>query len=243
MTITEAIVPLAIITFAALCHASFQLSTSMLTMLSGHAIGRQTARRKLARLITAFILGAAATTALLLSTLAFWLDRTFTHSIPLYVWSIATGLAVGVGISVWLIYYRRKPGTTLWIPRGFANLLARRSKKADTSAEAFTLGFTGVIAEILFVIAPLTIAALILLRLQPGWQLAGVALYTLLAITPLLIVSSLVSMGQKLSRIQKWREANKRFLQFIAGAGLIVLGAYIYVDHILAATALGLGEL
>jgi uncharacterized membrane protein (DUF485 family) len=32
------------------------------------------------------------------------------------------------------------------------------------------------------------------------------------------------------ARIQKWREHNKRFLQFAAGSALIVLGVYFYVD-------------
>jgi hypothetical protein len=53
----------------------------------------------------------------------------------------------------------------------------------------------------------------------------------------------LIGSGHSLSRIQRWREANKHFLQFAAGAGLIVLGGYLYVNEVVTvATALAGGQ-
>ena len=48
---------LLIIGFAALIHATFQLSVSVLTMLSGHAIGAKRSHSKLMRMTFSFIAG------------------------------------------------------------------------------------------------------------------------------------------------------------------------------------------
>jgi hypothetical protein len=73
------------------------------------------------------------------------------------------------------------------------------------------------------------------------WQLVGIALYTVVSLLSLLTVNALIGSGHKLSRIQKWREDNKRFLQFIAGSGLIVLSVYVYVDQVFSVSALAYG--
>ena len=46
------------------------------------------------------------------------------------------------------------------------------------------------------------------------------------------MVTLMVGGGKKLSRIQKWREQNKRFIQFAAGSALFVLGFFIYANEV-----------
>ncbi|USN96707.1 MAG: hypothetical protein H6797_00700 [Candidatus Nomurabacteria bacterium] len=222
-----------IVLLAAVCHASFQLSISMLTLLSGHALGRKTAHLRLMRLTGSFILGAGVMVALLLSSIAFAFNTLLPVRTPLLVWAACAGGGVGVGLSVWLFYFRHESGTSLWIPRSFARFLGDRAKATKESAEAFGLGLTSIFAEFLFTFAPLTIAALVLIQLSSDWQLLGVLLYAGIAILPLMIVGILIGGGHKLSRIQHWRESNKRFLQFAAGSGLIILAAYVYVEQVL----------
>lgn len=231
----------AIIAFAALIHASFQLSVSMLTLLSGHAIGSKTAHTKLIRLTSGFSLGVGVMTMLLLSFIAYVFQRSFVHSTPLLVWAMSCGLLLGLGIAIWIFYYRREGGTSLWLPRSIARYLSDRTKATKRSAEAFSLGLSSVIAELLFIIAPMIVSALVLIRLEPLWQLVGVCLYTAISLLSLLIVNGLIGSGHKLSHIQKWREDNKRFLQFSAGGGLLVLGVYVYVDQVMAVTAMAHG--
>jgi hypothetical protein len=231
----------AIIAFAAIIHASFQLSVSVLTLLSGHAIGSKAAHAKLLRLTNAFSIGVALMTVLLLSFIAFIFQHSFGSTIPAVVWASGTGLLIGLGIAVWAFYYRRNAGTTLWIPRGMARYLSDRTKGTKSSAEAFSLGLTSVVAELIFIFAPLSISALAMQQLEPVCQILAIALYTSISLLPLLAVNGLIGSGHKLSSIQKWRETNKRFLQFAAGSGLLVLGFYIYVDKVLAASALTSG--
>ena len=87
--------------------------------------------------------------------------------------------------------------------------------------------------SILFIIAPLFISALVIVQLSSFWQLIGISIYTFISMLSLLIVWVLIGSGHSLGRIQKWRESNKYFLQFAAGAGLIVLGFFVYVIEIL----------
>lgn len=232
---------LIIIAFAALIHASFQLSVSVLTLLSGHAIGSKTRHTKLLRLTGGFVFGVMVMTMLLLSFSAFLLQHFFGSSVPLLAWAVCCGLLLGLGVAVWIFYYRKEKGTSLWLPRGFARYLSDRTKATKQSAEAFSLGLSSVIAELIFILAPILMSALVLIRLEPMWQLVGVALYTVISLLSLLIVNALIGSGHKLSRIQKWREDNKRFLQFIAGSGLVVLGFYVYVDQVISVTALAYG--
>lgn len=236
-------VSFAIILLAAAVHASFQLSVSVLTLLSGHALGRKTARHRLNSLIGGFIIGAGAMTVLMLSTLAFIFNVSLVGGIPSILWAGVCGGAIGVGIAVWLFYYRGARGTSLWIPRGFADFLSDRCKHSKNTAEAFGLGMTSVFAEILFVFAPLAITALVLIGLPRNLQLVGLFTYAFVSLLPLITVGLLVGNGRKLSHIQRWRESNKRFMQFAAGGGLLVLSAYVYVEQVVnitvTVTALG----
>lgn len=230
----EVISSFAIVVLAAIIHATFQLSISVLTLMSGHAIGTKTAHTKLLRLTHGFLLGATVMTALLIAFVAFFVTALFGTKAPLLLWATCCGILVGLGFSVWMFYYRQGKGTSLWIPRGFAKYLSNRAKATSRSVEAFSLGLTSVLAELLFIIAPILVSALVLIHLSPELQLLGVLLYTAISVLPLALVTALIGSGHKLSQIQKWRESNKRFLQFAAGSGLLVLGFYIYVDQVLS---------
>jgi hypothetical protein len=238
MTLTSSI---AIIVFAALIHASFQLSVSVLTLMSGHAIGKRARHAKLLRLMTGFTAGAGTMTMLLVAFAAYFLSSLYGARAPMILWAISCGVLVGVGVSVWKFYYRPGKGTSLWVPRGVAKYLHDRSKTTHQSAEAFSLGLSSVTAELLFVAAPMVVSALVLIQLSPSWQLLGIGIYTVISLLPLLIVGALIGGGHKLSQIQHWRESNKNFLQFVAGGGLLVLGAYIYVEEVITATVTAAG--
>ena len=224
---------LAIVTLAALVHASFQLSVSVLTLLSGHARGAKKSHAKAMRLTFGYIAGTGVMTLLTLAFICFMLVHSFGVDAPLYVWAIACGLLVGVGVAVWAFYYRKDRGTTLWVPRAFARHLSDRSKATNFSVEAFSLGLTTIIGELLFIAAPMVISALVIVQLPGVWQIIGILIYAIISLVPLLGVMVLIGSGRSLGSIQKWRESNKHFLQFAAGGALSVLGFFVYVCKIL----------
>jgi len=227
---------LAIIALAASVHACFQLSVSVLTLLTSHTLGNKQTQAKLLRLTIGFLVGAGIMTILLLSSVSLLLLSIFGTETPQIIWASGCGLLVGVAISIWLFYFRHEKGTTLWIPRSFATYLTERIHSTKLAAEAFGLGLSSVIGEILFIIAPLVISALVLIQLPSMWQLVGIGIYTVISLLSLIIIWILIGSGHSISQIQKWRETNKHFLQFIAGAGLIVLVFFIFVNQILVNT-------
>ena len=114
--------------------------------------------------------------------------------------------------------------------------LNKRTKLTKSSAEAFGLGLSSIIGEVIFIIAPIFIATLVIIQLQPMWQLVGISIYTVISLLSLLIVWILVGNRYNLGKIQKWRESNKYFLQFVAGSGLIVLAFFVYVSEIIGSS-------
>jgi hypothetical protein len=178
---------------------------------------------------------------LLVSFTAFVFQSLFGTHVPSVAWAVACGLLLGLGVAVWSFYYRKEKGTSLWLPREIARYLNERSKATKHSAEAFGLGLSSVIAELVFIIAPIIICALVLIQLEPTWQLVGIGVYTFVSLLSLAVVNGLIGSGHKLSRIQKWREDNKRFLQFAGGSGLLILGFYVYVEQVLSVTVLAAG--
>ena len=229
---------LAVITLAGLVHASFQLSVSVLTLLSGHAIGAQHSRRRVLSLTSSFVFGTVVITTLLLATIALVFNTLFGSQPPHVLWIVISGVMIAIGIAVWAFYYRRDRGTSLWVPRGFATFLAQRAKATKTNPEAFSLGVTSVLSELLFVIAPLLVSAAVLVTLPPLLQLVGIVLYVVVSLITLGSVWVLVGGGRSLSEIKRWREANKYFLQFAAGAALIILAVFVYTFAVIGKASL-----
>lgn len=223
-----------IIILAGLIHASFQLSVSMMTLMSGHALGRKASQARVRGLMRGFILGSMTMIALAVSFIALLITNVSPLGMSLLGWAALCGLTAGVGVAVWVFYYRhRRTGTVLWLPRPFANYLSARARKTTLAVEAYGLGMVSIVAELLFAIAPLTLVAVLLGMLSRPEQLAGLALYTVVASLPLLIIYVVVGGGRSLARVQRWREANKRFLQFAAGSALVLLGGYLYVEIVM----------
>lgn len=233
---------LAIIILAGLIHASFQLSLSVLTLLNGHSIGKKTSHRHVVRLSTNFILGVLIATLLMISSLSYYLALFINHtnSTEQFVAAVASGLMIGLGVATWAFYYRSTPGTSLWLPRNFAEYLTKRSKLTKNTAEAFGLGVISVISEIIFIIGPLLAASLAITTL-PGvwWQIGGLCIYIAASALPLLIINSLINAGHSIATIQKWREKHKRFIQFASGSGLIILACFVFADRVVGLISYG----
>lgn len=230
----QLLTPLSIILLAAAIHASFQLSISTLTMLSGHSLGRKQSQARLVSLLSGFLLGTATMTTLLLIAAAY-VGRLLLQDgqVPAIIWAAVCGMLFGLGVAVWLFYYRRDQGTMLWVPRKAADYLTTRSKKTKNSAEAFGLGLASSFGELLFTGTLLLVAGLVIAMLPLGIQPIVGMLYVGVSLLSLALVAALVGSGRRLSSIQHWRETNKRFLQFIAGSSLLVLGFYLYVSEVL----------
>lgn len=222
--------PILVVAFAGLLHASFQLGVALLTLLSGHSLGSSRSFRKLMKLNLAYLFGASVVTVGLFAALSYFALLGIGSNIQ-FAWLGLSLLNMVIGLSVMIFYYRRGKGTGLWIPQAMAHYLTDRTKQTSHSAEAFTLGAGSVLAETPFLIGPLSVAVLYTLSLGGAdMQFLSLLIYGLIGLAPLIIIVSLVGAGHKISTIQRWREDNKLFLQYCAGSGLVILGAFVFVD-------------
>lgn len=221
-----------VIFLASLVHACFQLSISVLTMLSGRSLGSKLSPRKIDTLSIFFVIGSMIMTFLLLSSFLLIICYVDESLITALDWSIICGLTIGVGLAIWLFYYR-KNGTSIWIPRSFAEFLNTKIKTAKNPMDTLTLGIMSVLGEIIFIIAPVSSCCLAILSLPSYFQPVGIIIYVLASSSSLLILWLLISHGKSISSIQKWREDNKKFLQFVSGGVLIALSLFIFVNGVI----------
>lgn len=227
------------IALAATIHASFQLSISTLTLMSGHSLGIQQSHQKLVSLVISFVLGVIFMTFLLLTS-GIYIANTIIHYgiLQIVLWATACSALIIIGVAVWLFYFRPGKGTILWIPRFMAEYLTRRCSKTKSNGEAFSLGISSVVGEIIFLLAPIVVSILFIINMPIALQISGVALYILISVLPLVVVCILVNKQNKLSRIQKWREENKRFIQFMTGSIMLAVGFFVYASEVLAVRVL-----
>lgn len=217
---------------AGLVQASFGLSVSLLTLLSGHALSRKSSTARLLALSFHYVLGVlAATGGLMLLAVYLFSFHDLVNSKPM--WLAIAAFAAVMGVIIALFYYRRGKGTTLWLPRSIADFLVHRTKATKNNFESFLLGFGSILTELIFILSPIMVAGILLAGKPSLPQLSGIALYTLIATLPVIIFATLIAGGHKVSALQSWREKNKRFLQMSAGIGMVALALYLLVYHVM----------
>ena len=224
---------LVIVILASMVHASFHLSISILTLLGGHALSRKKTNFQLTKLSMSLVFGSIFATVLMFCTFAYLGEIFYNIAFSKITWAVLIGILVSAGISTWGFYYRRgkklQNGTELWIPRPMAKYLSFRASKTDHSAEAFSLGMVGVFSEILFYFAPLVIVSLLTTKFSPAFQFAILIIYVMISNLPVFSIACMISGGHPISEIQVWRNKNKRFMQFSAGLGMLVLAFVVSV--------------
>lgn len=213
-------------------HACFSLSASMLMLINSHTIGANRRHETTLKLSAGYIAGNLATTLALVGAITYF----FSGPVPIRMnpaaWIVITALLVLVGWIVLLCYYRRGKGTRLWLPRGLTERLMAYAKRTTTVAPSFGLGVTVIFIELPFLIAPLVLAGTVLASLPDLERNIGIAVYALAATLPLFALTALIGGGHKISTIQRWRESNKKFLQWSSGLTLILLGIYLFASNI-----------
>ncbi len=215
---------------AALVQASLALGVSLLTLLSGQALASKSSKKAgLNRLSGFYVLGYFLVTVTAVINLSYVFLR-FDWRFLDEIWAWLAIFTVLVGYIILLFYYRRVgKGTALWLPRSAAKYLFNQTRRVKNSFEAFLLGVASVLAELLFVVIPIIVAALTVSVMIDDMQFVGILVYSIVATMPLVILWWIQAAGGKLSVIQRWREKNKSFLQIISGLLMIILGLYLLI--------------
>jgi len=229
--------PFALVIVAGLfAHACYALSLSMLTLVSSHVIGTSAKHSTVLKLSFGYVLGSAFATLALLGIVTYFFSDIVVITQQPAGWILVSILAVLVGWITLLFYYRPGKGTQLWLPRATIQSISTRAKQTKTAVQSFGLGVVMILLELPFLIAPLAIAGAVLATLPNVERGIGIIAYTFAAIMPLIVVMVLIGGGHKISTIQRWRENNKKFLQWTSGSALILLGIYVFSINIWGTT-------
>lgn len=219
---------LLILVGAVFVHACFQLSVSVLTLLSSHTIGRRLPNARLLNLNFWYILGVVVMITLLqLGAIAVH-RQAMTHDSALTT-AVTLSILPLVALLTVLFYYRQGRGTQLWLPRPAADYITQRAKRTKSSVEAFILGTATALTELPFAIAPLAIVAFAFQGFAADRWLQLSAGYAIAVGLPLVFVALYISSGHKISSVQRWRENAKDFLKWTSAATLLLLTVYLAV--------------
>lgn len=230
--IMDMFIPFGEVILAAVVHATLQLGLGALLLLYHASLGKHV-RRKTRNLVDSYISGIGMLVFFLVCTFCFVLDRYFEK--PLYAEElvIIVGMLIALAIAAWAVYYRRGKTTELWLPRTVARFIDRRAKATNSNTEAFSLGLLTSLAEMPFTLVLAVVAANSIMSLPSLYQLLAVALYTIIAIIPLVVLRIAIRKGKTVVDIQRWRVKNKAFLKLITGVGFLVLGIFVFAFEVL----------
>lgn len=207
-------------------HACYQLSVSVLTYMSAHSLSKKVSAKRLLGLGLSYSLGVIVLTALvLLGLVALVMSDAATAHPSITVLTLV--VAPIVSLLTVKVYYRSGKGTQLWLPRPIADYLLERSRKTKRGVEAFALGAVTVIGELPFIVAPLLLVALSIAGRSTGVWFGWSFVYAAAAALPLVFITMYLTSGHSVAHIQRWREQNKRFLQWTSTIALLLLTVYL----------------
>ena len=212
-------ISIATIVLAAIIHASLQLGLGCLLLLYHESLGKHI-KAKTHNLVSSFIAGVGTIIFLFLGTACFIIDALFNGALSVPLLAALIGILAALAIIMWLFYYRNGYSTELWLPKSVARFIDRRAKATSSNTEAFSLGILSCFAEMPF-------------ELSPIYQALMIAIYTIIAISPLVALRFVIRSGRTLADIQRWRLRNKTFLRIISGCGFLSLGIFIFAFQIL----------
>lgn len=229
----DILVPYAEVILAAMVHATLQMSLGSLLLLY-HASIKQHVAKRTRQLVSNYIAGIGTLVLLSVTGAAFILERWLGGKLYTEELLIVVGMLVALAIAVWVFYYRFGKSTELWLPRSVARFINQRAKATQSDTEAFALGLLTSFAEWPFALVLMVVAANSALALPVEQQLLAVAIYTVIAILPPMILRGAVRRGRTVVEIQRWRVQHKNFFRILTGVGFVVLSGFLFAFEVMS---------
>lgn len=214
----NAVTSLGILILVALIHAFFQLTPGIFMLFYHTALGKYS-KKSASKLALFFILGAETRIALFfiiayflsLTTFYNWLN--FENGI--FGW-IIIGILLTTAIFIPFFYFRKGPGSRLFISRKCAKNIDLNIKLVKNSSDAFMLGFLSGLPELIFMLPLYFIAAIETMHLSDLnlFRALSVFAFLIISIFPLLSLHSSFETNHNLAELQRFREKNKNFALF-----------------------------
>ena len=215
----SAMTSLGIVILAMLIMASLQLVPGVFALFYHYALGKHS-KKQASILSLYFILGAEVIAACLFVacyylTYVLYLDTSHPESNPL-TWILA-GIFVALAFASFFYYFRRSPGTRLFISAKFSQALDRNAKSVETRSDAFLLGALSGTCELVFTLPLYFLTALEIMKMNAEFYSSHLLtiLYIVIPTLPLFFIRWRYQSGHNLADIQRSRVRDKLFTRII----------------------------
>lgn len=224
-------VPVGIIILAMVIMFSLQLVPGVFAIFHHYALGKYSKKRA-SILSLFFILGAEVVSACLFMScfyFAYLLFFGFDHPETSFIAYILAGVIIALAIMSFFFYYRRGPGTQLFIPRSFAVALRRYARSASSRSDAFMLGALSGVCELVFTFPLYIITSIEIMEMSISHLSNNVltVLYIIAPIVPLVLIAYRYHSGRNLADIQRSRVKDKHFTRFIMSLSYLIIAILI----------------
>ena len=217
--------------------ASLQLTPGVFALLYHYSLGRFS-KAKAANLALFFIIGVEFITACLFLSIHFLVCVFFLNGISLEytlpIW-IVVGIIIILGLASPFFYYRPGPGTQLFLSRRYADALDHSTKTIKTQADAFIIGVTSGIYELILTLPLFIISsfATINLDITTAFGNPFSLLFVISPVLPLFIIYWKYRSHHNLADIAKSRVHNKPFIRFLLFSGYILIATLIICSKVI----------
>lgn len=219
--------------------AFLQLTPSVFLIFYHYASAKYS-RKNVLDFSSFFIVGVAAMTALVLFLLYFAIFHFLTDNpglnLDLYTWIVA-GILIALGFFCLFFYYRKGPGTQLFISRNFANKITTQARRVRKPFDAFSLGLATGTVELIFSL-PIYVVVITEIVAFPveSTVIRPVLLFVFTLCTMFSVMSirgQFYNFGRNLAEIEKRREKYKTFKKFMLAFSYFALAGLIIAFRIL----------
>lgn len=214
-----------------LIMASLQLTPGVFALFYHYALGK-TSKQKASDLSLFFILGTEVIAACLFLSIYYLSCILFFDNLhpenTILAWTLA-GILIALAFLSFFFYYRKGPGTRLFIPRNYAKALIINARKATTRSDAFMLGALTGTCELVFTLPLYIITCIEIMKMGAEGFSSNILtiIYILTPVVFLFVIRWQYKIGHNLADIQRTRVKDKFFNRFIIGLSYLIIAILI----------------
>ena len=231
-------VSLGIVIVTMLIMACLQLQPGVFSLLNHYANGKYS-KKHASEITSFFILGSEATSAFLFVCCYFIANLLFLYQFNpetgLFAW-VVVGVLMAMALLSLSCYFRKGPGTQLFISRKCAKNLEQHAKSIKTRSDAFTLGALSSIYELPFTLPLYIIVSLEIIEMSviffPSHLLT--LFFIMTPTIPLFIMRLKFKLGYNLADIERSRIKDKTFTRIILCLSYITIAILFIYFRIIA---------
>ena len=209
--------------------AFMQLTPGTFALFYHYTLGKYSAK-KTDDLSLSFILGAEAFSATMI-LITYFVIFTILVSQPLFIQNIFSwimaGIFLGEAFAVFFCYFRKGKSTALFISRRIAHGTKSCISHVKSHRDAFILGATSSVAELIFTIPLYIIFTTELMKFSTNVRVIVATLFILATILPLFLIRGFYRAGNNLAEIQRLRVHLNPLVRIVISLGFIFLSLAI----------------